>query len=416
MIPSYNRVYPTGGMAASFVGFTCTPTPIRPSWPGWLAWSRSTTPYWRAVRAASKWKPGPTAIRSRLPRSNVTPAVPARNLRLTIQAGIQWEAERECKLRVAQDHARNCSIIVMTRTGKILAMAQWPTYNPAAPSSYAATTNIGVANVFAPGSTLKPITVAAALEKGGQTPLSTYTVPPQITMDHQFTFHDAEAHPTVRYTIAGILAHSSNVGMVQVVQHITPMQQYDYLRAFGLGSVSGLNMPGESGGLLPKPGTAGYWADNPFEYSFGQGLDVTAVQMASVYATIANGGVRVQPTIVAGTTSADGTFSPAPEPVSRRVIRARTARELMTILQQVPALNAQGGEPWGVIKRLLRSRPRPAPRRFPGRAWASASASMVPATSESPRLTTRSWSLPSIFRTRTVSTTVRRSPARPSTT
>jgi cell division protein FtsI (penicillin-binding protein 3) len=348
MTPSYNRVYPSGDMAANFVGFT----DLNSGQTNLIGEAGLEHEYnsLLAGRAGSEQvETGTNGDPIPLTESDVNPAVPARNLRLTIQAGIQWEAERECKLRVEQDRARNCSIIVMTPTGQILAMAQWPSYNPVAPSSIAATTNINVANVFAPGSTLKPVTVAAALEKGGQTPLSAYTIPPQITMDHQFTFHDAEAHPTVRYTIAGILAHSSNVGMVQVAKHITPLQQYDYLRAFGLGSVSGLNMPGETGGILPKPGSAGYWADNPFEYSFGQGLDVTAVQMASVYATIANNGIRVQPTMVAGTTNADGTFSPAPKPPSRRVIKAKTAHELMTILQQVPVLNAQGGQRWGLI-------------------------------------------------------------------
>ncbi len=348
MTPSYNRVYPSGDMAANFVGFT----DLNSGQTNLIGEAGLEQEYnsLLAGRAGSEQvETGTNGDPIPLTESDATPAVPARNLRLTIQAGIQWEAERECKLRVEQDRARNCSIIVMTPTGQILAMAQWPSYNPVAPSSIAATTNISVANVFAPGSTLKPVTVAAALEKGGQTPLSAYTIPPQITMDHQFTFHDAEAHPTVRYTIAGILAHSSNVGMVQVAKHITPLQQYDYLRAFGLGSVSGLSMPGETGGILPKPGSAGYWADNPFEYSFGQGLDVTAVQMASVYATIANNGIRVQPTMVAGTTNADGTFSPAPKPPSRRVIKAKTAHELMTILRQVPVLNAQGGQRWGLI-------------------------------------------------------------------
>ncbi len=348
MTPSYNRVYPSGDMAANFVGFT----DLNSGQTNLVGEAGLEQEYNSALagRAGSEQvETGTSGDPIPLTESNVTSGVPARNLRLSIQGGIQWEAEHECKLRVEQDRARNCSIIVMTRTGQILAMAQWPTYNPVAPSSIAATTNISVANVFAPGSTLKPITVAAALEKGGQTPLSAYTIPPQITMNHQFTFHDAEAHPTVRYTIAGILAHSSNVGMVQLVKHITPLQQYDYLRAFGLGSPSGLNMPGETGGILPKPGSAGYWADNPFEYSFGQGLDATAVQMASVYATIANNGIRVQPTIVAGTTNANGTFSPAPKPPSRRVIKAKTAHELMTILQQVPVLNAQGGQRWGLI-------------------------------------------------------------------
>jgi cell division protein FtsI (penicillin-binding protein 3) len=348
MTPSYNRVYPSGDMAASFVGFTDL-NKTQTNLIGEAGLEQEYNSLLAGRAGSEQVETGTSGDPIPLTESNLTPAVPARNLRLTIQAGMQWEAEHECKLRVEQDRARNCSIIVMTPTGQILAMAQWPSYNPVAPSSIAATANISVGNVFAPGSTLKPITVAAALEKGGQTPLSAYTIPPRITMDHLFTFHDAEAHPTVRYTIAGILAHSSNVGIVQVVKHITPLQQYDYLRAFGLGSVSGLNMPGESGGLLPKPGSAGYWADNPFEFSFGQGLDVTAVQMASVYATIANHGIRVRPTIVAGTTNASGTFSPAPTPPSRRVIKAKTAHELMTILQQVPSLNAAGGQPWGLI-------------------------------------------------------------------
>ena len=126
-------------------------------------------------------------------------------------------------------------------------------------------------------------------------------------------------------------------------------QQYDYLRAFGLGSASGLGAPGESGGLIPTPGSPGYYPDNRYEYAFGQGVGVTAVQMASVYATIANGGVRVQPRLVAGTISAGGHFTPAPEQASRRVIRARTAHALMTMLQQVPKIDAEAGEPWGFI-------------------------------------------------------------------
>jgi cell division protein FtsI (penicillin-binding protein 3) len=351
LVPSYSRVYPDGNLEADFVGFTVPKTDKsgQAYLQGEAGLEQEYDPLLAGRAGTEEVEEGANRQPIPLSEARITPAVPARNLRLTIQADIQYYAEQECRLRVEQYHARNCSIIVMTRTGKILAMAQWPTYNPADVTDLNATANISVANVFAPGSTLKPITVAAALEKGGQTPMSAYTIPYQIRIDGLYTFHDAEVHPTLRYTVAGILAYSSNVGMVQVVQHISALQQYDYLRAFGLGSPSGLNMPGESGGLLPRPGSSGYWGDNPFEYSFGQGLDVTAVQMASVYATIANGGVRVQPTIVAGTTNADGSFTPAPSPASRRVIKARTARELMTILQQVPAVDLQAGQPWGLI-------------------------------------------------------------------
>ena len=350
MHASYTTAYPNGDLAANIVGFT---TPAR-SGDGSQAGAAGLEHEYNSLLAgrdgSEEVEEGIDHKPIPLTETKLTPAVPAQSLRLTIQSDIQWKAEQVCRLRVEQTHAGNCSIVVMQpKTGAILAMAQWPTYDPANVTNYAATANISVANVFAPGSTLKPITVAAALEKGDQTPMSAYTIPSSITMDGLYNFHDAEFHPTVRYTVAGILAHSSNVGMVQVAQHITPLQQYDYLRAFGLGSASGLGAPGETKGLLPKPGSTGYYSDNRYEYAFGQGVGVTAVQMASVYATIANGGVRVEPTLVAGTVGAGGQFTPAPRPASRRVIQARTARALMTMLQQVPEIDAQAGEPWGFI-------------------------------------------------------------------
>ena len=348
MPANYTTTYPNGDLASDVVGYT------RPSASGdgsqtGVAGLEEEYNSLLAGRDGSEEAEVVAGHRIPLAESELRPAVPARSLRLTINADIQWKAEQTCKERVEQTHARNCSIVVMQpRTGAILAMAQWPTYNPADITSAADTTNISVSDVFAPGSTLKPVTISAALEKGGQTPMSAYTIPYSIKMDGLYTFHDAEYHPTVRYTIAGILAHSSNVGMVQVAQHVTEMQQYDYLRAFGLGSVSGLGLPAESAGLLPRPGSSGYYPDNHFEYAFGQGLAVTAVQMASIYSTIANGGVRVQPTLIAGTTAA-GQYAPAPRPASHRVIQASTARELMKMLQQVPKVDAQAGEPWGLI-------------------------------------------------------------------
>jgi cell division protein FtsI (penicillin-binding protein 3) len=346
--PSYSRIYPDGNLAADIVGFTTTDQRGSLVGQAGLEYQYNSL---LAGRAGSQYvEVGTDNEPIPMTQTKVSQAVPARSLRLTVNSDIQYAAEQECRARVLKYRARNCSIVVMNpQTGAILAMAQWPTYDPAHVTSLAATNNISTGDVFAPGSTLKPLNVAAALEKGGQTPMSAYTVPYQITMDRRFTFHDAELHPTVRYTIAGILAHSSNVGMVQVVRHISPQQQYDYLRAFGLGSPSGLGLPGESGGLVPRPGTSGYWGDDPFEFSFGQGLGVTAIQMASVYATIANGGVRVQPTLIAGTTSGTGGYVAATPMPRRRVILAKTAHELMTILQQVPWLNAQAGQPYGEI-------------------------------------------------------------------
>ncbi|HEY2508072.1 MAG TPA: penicillin-binding protein 2 [Streptosporangiaceae bacterium] len=352
MTPTYTRSYPSGDLASDIVGFTNT------SGRGALTGEAGLEYEYNSLLAG---RPGSEEIEEGvdgqpipLTEQKLTPAVPAKSIRLTINSSIQYEADQVCQQRVQVDHARNCSIVVMQpQTGAILAMAQWPTYNPVNPGT-ASTTNIAVANVFAPGSTLKPVTVAAALEHGGQTPLSTYTVPDRITIDDKYTgynsysFQDAELHATEHYTIAGILANSSNVGMVQVVQHITPQEQYDYLRAFGLGSSSGLSMPGETSGLLPEPGSSAYPHDTPLEYSFGQGLGVTAIQMASIYSAIANGGVRVPPTLVAGTVS-NGAYTPARPGASRRVIKAKTARQLLTMLQQVPMVDASAGEDWGLI-------------------------------------------------------------------
>jgi cell division protein FtsI (penicillin-binding protein 3) len=347
--PSYTTEYPNGDLASDIVGFTSNSSDgtslsgaqgLEHQYNSLLA----GRPGSQEVEVGTNNEPIP------LTEINIAPVVPAKSLRLTIQADIQYVADQVCKTRVQQTHAHNCSIVVMQpQTGAILAMAQWPTYDPYNPVPYGKTANISTADVFAPGSTLKPVTVAAALERGGQTPATAYTVPYQITMNGLYTFHDAEFHPTVRYTVAGILAHSSNVGMVQVAQRITPQEQYDYLRAFGLGSASGLRINGESPGLLPEPGSARYWPNNRYEYAFGQGISVTAIQMASVYATIANGGVRVQPTLIAGTTDATGKFTPARPAGQRRVISARTAHELMTMLQQVPQVDAQAGQPWGLL-------------------------------------------------------------------
>ena len=138
-----------------------------------------------------------------------------------------------------------------------------------------------------------------------------------------------------------------SVGISQVAAHVTPQVQYDYLRAFGLGEPSGLGLPGETSGELPP--VSQWWPDTRYTLAFGQGVAVTAIQMAEVYATIANDGVRVQPTLVEGTTNSAGKYAPAAASPSKRVIQAKTATELRQILEQVPAIDQEGGQPWGII-------------------------------------------------------------------
>jgi cell division protein FtsI (penicillin-binding protein 3) len=348
--PSYSREYPNGDLAANLVGFTDPGGAGGLHGVGGLEQEYNSLLSGRDGSEEVEMSPGPNPQPIPQTEQILRDPVPAGSLQLTIQADIQWDAEQQCAAEVKAARAKDCSVVVMQpHTGRILALAQYPTFNPAEPASLAATTDIPVQDVFQPGSTAKVITAAAAFERGGQTPMSTYTVPDQITVDGVFSFHDGEYHPTARYTIAGIIANSLNDGMVQVVQHVSPQIQYQYFRAFGLGQPTGLNLPAESAGILPRPGTPEWYGDTRYTLSFGQGVAVNAVQMASVYATIANGGVRVQPSIVAGTTNGDGRFTPAPAPRRTRVLQPKTARELMAILQQVPLVDAAGGEPWGLI-------------------------------------------------------------------
>jgi cell division protein FtsI (penicillin-binding protein 3) len=345
--PTYVRSYPDKDLAAGLVGFTTATNSNPPDLVGQAGIEASFNSLLAGRDGQEQVETGITGQPIPGTSQNVRPLVPGGNVRLTILASLQWEAQQACAERVRVTHADSCTIVVeQPSTGRILAMAQYPTFQPSHVTSLAATVDLPVAGIFPPGSTAKVITAAAALEHG-ETPATAYTVPEQITVGG-FSFHDAEWHPTERLTLAGIVAHSSNVGMVQVAQHVSPQTQYGYYTKFGIGVPTGLPLPGASQGELSPPSK--WWGDERYTLAFGQGVAATAVQMAGVYATIANHGVRVSPSIVAGTTGPGGRYTPAPPPHRVRVLRPSTAAELISILQQVPYLDATiAYQPWGEI-------------------------------------------------------------------
>ena len=228
MTQEYNRVYPDGPLADGLLGFTTTDTSGVLHGAAGLEYSYNSLLAGRSgsqvVQLGAGGQPIPAA------GGRITPAVPGRTLRLTILPDLQWEAERACAARVKQVKADSCMAVVMQpRTGQVLAIAAESAQGRGAAAAAPGAADPAVSDVFEPGSTAKVITAAAALEQGGQTQYSPYTVPYQITVDG-FQFHDADQHPTERLTLAGILVHSSNVGMVQVVQHVSPQVQYQVLQ------------------------------------------------------------------------------------------------------------------------------------------------------------------------------------------
>jgi cell division protein FtsI (penicillin-binding protein 3) len=145
------------------------------------------------------------------------------------------------------------------------------------------------------------------------------------------TVRDAWWHPTQKFTATGILAESSNVGTLLIAQQLGPQRWFNYEKAFGVGTKTGIELPGESSGYLPPMDT---WSASTFaNLPFGQGQSMTVLQLASIYQTIANDGVRVPPRIVASITDEDGTARPTPRPDGIRVISAKTATTLRTMLE-----------------------------------------------------------------------------------
>ncbi|MDX6743077.1 penicillin-binding protein 2 [Actinocorallia sp. A-T 12471] len=259
--------------------------------------------------------------------------VPGQGLRLHLDQDIQWQAQEALAEAVKKHKAESGTVIVMTPDGKILAMASAPTFDPNdyAKASGSALQNRVVQEAFEPGSTGKIITAAALLEEGLVTPETPFTVPDHI-WKYTKKFKDSHSHPPYKnITFAGILAKSSNVGTILASENLPDDKLYNYLTAFGFGSQTGVGLPGETAGLLNPPKT---WSGTDrYPISFGQTVSVNALQMASVYATIANGGVRVTPTLVAGSLDEEGAFTAAPAPQSRRVIREETARQLVSMLE-----------------------------------------------------------------------------------
>jgi cell division protein FtsI (penicillin-binding protein 3) len=273
--------------------------------------------------------------------------VAGKDVVLTIDRDLQWYAQQLIADQVAATHAKNGTVVVMdVHTGELLALATAPTFNPDHLTSRDSSrlTNPAISDVFEPGSVNKVITAAAALQAGVVTPMSEVVVPPTYKVANH-TLHDAEKHGVEHLTFAGVLAKSSNIGTVKVAQRVGPQRLYSMMRAFGFGSKTGVELPGDSRGLVPKPED---WSSTSIgTIPIGQGISVSALQVASVYATIANGGVRVTPTVVKAVRDHAGHVTPAPAAKQRRVVTPVVAAQIRTMLESV--VSEQGTAPKAAI-------------------------------------------------------------------
>lgn len=331
------RIYPDGHVAATLLGFP----PTDPGTGAGLELSANPLLAGRDGKLTAEFGAGGREIPAG-GHAEQAP-VPGASVELTIDRDLQWAAQQAIAAQVKAVKAASGSVIVSdVTTGELLAVATAPGYdaNAAKRPAFAARGNAAVAETYEPGSVNKVITVAGALQDGKVAVDTPFTVPWFLHLGDR-TYHDAETHPVERLTTAGVLAKSSNIGAIQIAQRLGKNRLYDYLRAFGFGQTTGLGIPGESRGILPPPQL---WSGSQqHTIAFGQGVGVTAVQMASVYATLANGGVRIPPTLIKSTISADGKVIPRPRSAPRRVITAEVAQQVRDMLEAVTS--AQGTAP-----------------------------------------------------------------------
>lgn len=263
---------------------------------------------------------------------NERPEVAGKDLHLTLDHSIQANAEEVLRATVRKWSAKSASAIVLDpRTGSILAMAVQPGYDanryPSAPPDLQR--NRTVTDTYEPGSTFKLVTVAGALSEQIVSPSTRFTLPYQLHVADR-VIHDAEERGTVNYSVAQILAHSSNIGAITLAEMLGRTRISSWISRFGFGRTTGVDFPGESPGIVLPPDK---WSGSTIgNVPIGQGIAVTPVQMAAAFAAIANGGVWSRPHIV---DHVEGGGRPSLH--RRRLVSKRIAGELMTMMKDVVA-------------------------------------------------------------------------------
>ena len=328
----YIREYPSGSLIASLVGF------VNRDGKGATGLESSMNSMISGIDGKYSFANGYGA---EIPgsQSEIIPAQTGTTVRLTVDRDIQWVASQAISDAVKSSNALSGTVIVMDpKTGEILAHATAPTFNPNNTSkvSLVAMRNPSVQDVYEPGSTGKVMTLAAAIEEKKITPETVITVPYALKRSTKL-FRDHDKHPTQYLTTAGVLAVSSNTGSIKIGELLSNDKFYEYLTKFGVGSKTGSGLPGESRGILPK--VADWSGTSAPTMAFGQGYSLTAMQATSIFATIANDGVRVSPTVIAGTRDSSGNFTPAPGRTSERVVSSETAKAMRLMMESVVSGN-----------------------------------------------------------------------------
>ncbi|EFQ84341.1 penicillin-binding protein, transpeptidase domain protein [Aeromicrobium marinum DSM 15272] len=325
------RTYPAGSLAANLLGY------LNDEGNGVAGLEQQYQDRLAGTDGTSTDVVSPTGQRIPLADSDVVAMVPGEDVVTTIDRDLQWYADQRLAEAVQGAGADwGLAVTMDVRTCEIVQLSQVPTFDADTRSDMndSRTVARSLQTVYEPGSVMKTITMAALADQGKIAPETPIVVPGGMVIDN-FPIGDYWEHGTLQLTAAGVVAKSSNLGTIVAAQQMDDATMHDYLTRFGFGQPSGVDLPGESAGILADH--AGWTRANHATISFGQGISVTAMQVVRAVGAIANAGSICEPTVVAGFQDAEGHRTDAPVDEPRQIISTEAARQVTRMMEAVTA-------------------------------------------------------------------------------
>lgn len=327
------RIYPDGSVAGNLVGYMNTEGPGG----GLELGARKCLD---SVSGSATYEQGADGVQ--IPGSNVAVKVPnpGGTLKLTIDSYLNWFAQQALAEQGTAIGAKSATAVVLRiKDFHLMAVADWPSVDP---NNINGTPigNVGslaFADQYEPGSVFKAMSASMLIDTGTATPATQVVVPSRWVTPEGGVINDATPHPEAHLTLTGVLQNSSNVGISKLGSQVPEKTRYDYMKKFGLGAASPVGFLGEAKGSIQR---LPWDSQTHYNVLYGQGVSATAIQVAQIFGTIGNGGVRLPTTLVQSCTRPDGTVTDLPSTAGIRVISDATAKTVANMLESV----VQGGE------------------------------------------------------------------------
>ena len=327
---SHKRTYPNGAVAGNLIGFSgmdeVPQAGVEVSQDACLTGVDGVETYERSADGVAL--PGSVVVTNK--------AVNGGTVELTIDRDLQWETQQTINAQVQKSAAEWGLLVVMNvKTGELVAVAEDGSVDPndvdaSDPDKHNARSFV---YPYEPGSTFKMVTAASLIDQGVATPMTQNLTPDYLEPEPGVRFGDSFYHESMPWTLTGILAQSSNVGTAMLGTQLSPEVRYEYMQKFGFGLKTSAGLPLEDSGLLYPPEQ---WdRQTSYNTTFGQGLSTTIVQTAGAYQAIANGGVRIPPSIVKSCEEANGDITTPDHGDPVTAVSEKTSEEVMQMLETV---------------------------------------------------------------------------------